>query len=240
MEWAEGTGHTLDEAQQDALAQLGASADEVDFEVLARPGALGGIFGRAEFRVRAILRDAQEREAVAQAEAEASAAGAAEAEAASEPGEMPHRELAEAARDLLQRMVDLMGVEGTVEIAEATPDEVLLNVEGEDMGLLIGRHGATLDAIQLVLAIAANRMADDGARVIVDAENYRARHRAMIEARARKLAEEAKESGREVVVPDLKAYERRLMHMVLKSDPEIETYSEGDGDDRVLVISPKV
>jgi len=232
MEWAEGTGHTLDEAQQDALAQLGASADEVSFEVLARPGALGSIFGRAEFRVRAILRDAQE-----QAAAEATAETTADVEP---PVEMAHRELAEAARDLLQRMVDLMRVEGTVNIEECTEDEVLLNVEGDDMGLLIGRHGATLDAIQLVLAIAANRLVDDGARVIVDAENYRARHRAMIEARARKLAEEAKESGREVVVPDLKAYERRLMHMVLKSDPEIETYSEGDGDDRVLVISPKV
>lgn len=235
MEWAEGTGHTLDEAQQDALAQLGASADEVSFEVLARPGALGSIFGRAEFRVRAILRDAAEQAALAEAEEAAVTA----AEPPEEPAEMPHRELAEAARDLLQRMVDLMGVEGTVKIEECTEDEVLLNVEGEDMGLLIGRHGATLDAIQLVVAIAANRIANDGARVIVDAEGYRARHRAMIEARARKLAEEAKESGREVVVPDLKPYERRLMHMVLKGDPEVETYSEGDGDDRVLVISPR-
>lgn len=237
MEWAEGTGHTLDEAQRNALAQLGVAADEVSFEVLARPGALGGIFGRAEYRVRAILRDAREREDAVNPEAEM--ADEAEPAATAEPGEMPHRELAEAARNLLQQMVDLMGVEGTVEIARATDDEVVLNVEGEDMGLLIGRHGSTLDAIQLVVAIAANRMVDDGARIIVDAENYRDRHRAMIEARARKLAAEAKETGREVVVPDLKAYERRLMHMVLKSDPDVETYSEGDGDDRVLVISPK-
>lgn len=236
MEWAEGTGPTLDEAQREALAQLGAAPDEVSFEVLARPGTLGGIFGRAEFRVRAILRNAEERAAAAQAE---EAAVAAASEPTPELAEAPHRELAEAARDLLQRMVDLMGVEGTVEIAETTEDEVRLNVEGEDIGLLIGRHGATLDAIQLIVAIAANRIANDGARVIVDTEGYRARHRAMVEARARNLAREAKASGREVVVPDLKPYERRLMHMVLKSDPEIETYSEGDGDERVLVISPK-
>lgn len=237
MEWAEGRGPTLDEAQREALAQLGATPDEVSFEVLARPGTLGGIFGRAEFRVRAVLRNAQERAAAAQAEA--AAVAAASEPAAPEPAEAPHRELAEAARDLLQRMVDLMGVAGTVEIAETTEDEVWLNVEGEDIGLLIGRHGATLDAIQLIVAIAANRIANDGARVIVDAEGYRARHRAMVEARARNLAKEAKASGREVVVPDLKPYERRLMHMVLKGDPEIETYSEGDGDERVLVISPR-
>ena len=236
MEWAEGTGPTLDKAQQAALAQLGAAADEVSFEVLSRPGALGGIFGRAEFRVRAILRDAAEQEAVAAEEA--AAVEAAEAPT-TEAGELPHRELAEAGRDLLQQMVDLMGVEGTVEIADADEDEVLLNVEGEDMGLLIGRHGATLDAIQLVVAIAANRTANDGARVIVDAEGYRQRHRQMVEERALKLAEEAVASGNEVVVPDLKPYERRLMHLALKDNPTVETYSEGEGDDRVLVISPK-
>jgi len=111
-------------------------------------------------------------------------------------------------------------------------------VEGDDLGLLIGRHGATLDAVQLIVAIGANREVNDGARVIVDAEGYRARHRQVIEGRAIKLAEEAVASGKEVVVPDLKAYERRLMHLTLKDNPTVETYSEGEGADRVLVISP--
>ncbi len=235
MEWAEGTGKTLEEAQQDALQQLGASADEVQFEVLQRPGALGSIFGRAEFRVRAILEDRLEQQ-----EEPGEPVAIEEPPAEAEPQEVPHRDLAETARELLQQMVDLMGVEGTVQIAECTDEEVRLNVEGDDMGLLIGRHGATLDAVQLVIAIVANRRVDAGARVIVDAEDYRARHQAMIESRAHKLAEEAKETGKEVVVPDLKAYERRLMHMALKSDPEVETYSEGEGNDRVLVISPIV
>ncbi len=239
MEWAEGTGQTLEEAQENALAQLGASADEVRFEVLSRPGALSGIFGRAQYRVRAILEEPTERE---EAEAqEAAPATAQERETDEDSAEdLPHRELAEEARALLQQMVDLMGLEGVVEIAECTEEEVRLNVEGADMGLLIGRHGATLDAVQLIVAIAANRKVDDGARIIVDAENYRARHQAMIEGRAHKLAQEAKETGKEVVVPNLKAYERRLMHLALKNDPEVETYSEGEGDDRVLVISPLV
>lgn len=150
----------------------------------------------------------------------------------------PHQDLAEAGRDLLQRMVDLMDVDGAVVIEECSDDEVRLNVEGEDMGLLIGRHGATLDAIQLIVAIGANREVEEGARVIVDAENYRERHKQVIEGRAVTLAEEAIETGREVVVPNLKAYERRLMHLALKENPDVETYSEGEGQDRVLVISP--
>lgn len=239
MEWAEGTGQTLEEAQENALAQLGASADEVRFEVLSRPGALSGIFGRGEYRVRAILEEPTDREEDVTQEPVPESAQESTADEVG-VGDMPHRELAEAARALLQQMVDLMGLEGVVEIAQCTEEEVRLNVEGEDMGLLIGRHGATLDAVQLIVAIAANRKVDDGARIIVDAENYRARHQAMIEARAHKLAQEAKETGKEVVVPNLRAYERRLMHLALKSDPEVETYSEGEGEDRVLVISPLV
>ncbi len=243
MEWAEGRGTTLEEAQQNAAAQLGVSTDEVSFEVLSRPGALGSIFGRAEFRVRAILEEAVERgeEPTEEPAAEGpEAAAEAEAEVAEGAGPMQHAELAEAARDMLQQMIDLMGLEGVAHIADISEDEVRLNVEGEDMGLLIGRHGATLDAVQLVVAIVANRRVDDGARIIVDAEDYRERHQQMIEQRAHKLAEEAKQTGREVVVPDLKAYERRIMHLALKEDPEVETYSEGEGDERVLVISPVI
>ena len=236
MEWAEGTGSTLETAQQNAVAQLGVSADEVTFEVLSRPGTLGSIFGRAEFRVRAIL--AEPVEHGEEAADQPVAAVEAVAQVAPPAGPMLHAGLAEAAREMLQQMVDLMGLEGVAHIAESTEDEVRLNVEGEDMGLLIGRHGATLDAVQLVVAIVANRRVDDGARIIVDAEDYRERHQQMIEQRAHTLAEEAKQTGKEIVVPDLKAYERRIMHLALRDDPEVETYSEGEGDDRVLVISP--
>ncbi len=221
MQQAEGTGKTLEEAQQDALSQLGASEDEVEFEVLKRPGAFSGILGGAVYRVRATLKESEPTQV-------------------EEPpaDEVPHQDLAEAGHELLQQMVDLMGIEGEVHIEDCSEDEVVLNVEGEDMGLLIGRHGATLDAVQLIVAIGANRQVEEGARVIVDAEDYRARHKAMIESQARTLADEARANDKEVVVPDLKAYERRLMHLELKDDPDVETYSEGEGDDRVLVISP--
>ena len=236
MRSAEGTGKTLEEAKQAALQELGATAEEVDFEVIQRPGALLGIFGRAGYRVRAVIREEGAEPAVEEA---AERPEQPVAEPAAPRGPIPHQDLAEVAQDLLQKMLDHMGIEGTAEIVGCTEDEVQLNVTGENMGLLIGRHGATLDAVQLIVAIAANRRVEDGARIIVDAEDYRARHREMFEAKAHKHAEEAKRSGKEVVVPNLKAYERRVMHLALREDPGVATYSEGEGDDRVFVISPR-
>ncbi|MBD3291998.1 MAG: KH domain-containing protein [Armatimonadia bacterium] len=232
MEWAEGTGKTLEQAQEDALQQLGASADEVEFEVLRDARGLRGILGSAPFRVRAVRIQASEPSETPDEEPKQ------DMDSDHDRSGLPHQDLAEAGRDLLQRMVDLMDLDGEIVIEECTEDEVRLNVEGDDMGLLIGRHGATLDAIQLIVAIGATRDVEEGARVIVDAENYRSRHKQVIEGRALKLAAEAADSGREIVVPNLKAYERRLMHLVLKDDPAVETYSEGEGVDRVLVISP--
>mgnify|MGYP000894020040 CR=1 FL=1 len=235
---AEGAGKTLEAAQQDALQQLGVPADQVEFVVLERSGALAGLLGRTQFRVRATRIGATDAGAVRRddhREEPTRDMGATE----DRSGSTLHEELAEAGRELLQQMVDLMGIDGQVVIASADEEEVVLNVEGDDGGLLIGRHGATLDAVQLIVAIGANRKVPHGARVIVDAEGYRDRHRQMVEERALKLAEEAVASGNEVVVPDLKPYERRLMHLALKDNPTVETYSEGEGDDRVLVISPK-
>lgn len=230
MQWAEGTGKTLEEARRHALQQLGVPEDQVTFEVLERPGALGGLLGRAQFKVRAMT---SADEATASAPVEE---GTAPAPPSPTP---PHTELAEIARELLQKMVTLMGSNGRVVVGPCTEEEVVLTIEGDDVGLLIGRHGATLDAIQLIVAIAANRQVDCGARIIVDAEGYRERHRQMLEAKARQHAAEAKATGREVVIRDLKSYERRYIHMVLKDDPDVETYSEGEGDNRVLVISPR-
>lgn len=244
MQRAEGTGKTLEEAQQNALEQLGVPADQVTFEVLERPGTLGGIFGRATYTVLATVEQPEDPDPEPGDDVEPGTEEApeiAESEVADDEApdrDAPHYRVATAGRDLLQQMVDLMGIQGEVQIESCTEEEVLLNVEGEDMGLLIGRHGVTLDAVQLIVAIGANREVQDGARVIVDAEGYRARHQEMIVSRARKLAADAIEHGREVVVPDLKPYERRLMHMALKDEPTVETYSEGDGDDRVLIISP--
>lgn len=149
------------------------------------------------------------------------------------------QQVADRARELTDNMARMMGVENLeVEITGVDEDEVRLDIKGENLGLLIGHHGETIDAMQLIVAIGANKPFDDGARVILDAENYRARHREMLEEMAADYAKAVKDRGEEAVIPDLKAYERRIMHLTLVDDPDVETYSEGEGSDRHLVISP--
>lgn len=147
--------------------------------------------------------------------------------------------IAEKAREFVADTTRLMGLNTEVVTSESEEGEITLEIKGDGLGLLIGRHGATLDALQMLAAVVANPAHDPGARIIVDAENYRERRREMLRKMALQQAEKAKESQQEVVIPDLKAFERRIIHLALKDDPEVETYSEGEGEDRCIVISPR-
>jgi spoIIIJ-associated protein len=149
------------------------------------------------------------------------------------------QQIAEQARQLTVELVTLMGIgEAEVELVGTSDREISLEISAHNAGMLIGRHGETLDALQLIVAIGANKGFREGARIVLDTEGYRNRHVKMLEDMARSYASKVKERGQELVVEDLKAYERRIIHMTLRDEPDVETYSEGDGTDRVLVISP--
>jgi spoIIIJ-associated protein len=147
--------------------------------------------------------------------------------------------LAERAEKALSDIVSLMGYDASVASNGVHDQTVELVIEGPDAPSLVGKHGATLDALQLLLAVITNRGIADGMRVTIDADGYRERRRQLLEKMARAHAEQAKETGKEIVITDLKAHERRIVHLTLKDDLEVETYSEGMGDDRQLVISPR-
>ncbi len=111
--------------------------------------------------------------------------------------------------------------------------------DDDSLGLLIGQEGNTLDALQLIVAIGANKGIEDGCRVILDTSGgYRERQREDLCHQAHQAAEEAQSTGREVVMSDLKSYERRIVHTELADEPGVETYSEGEGRYRRLVIAP--
>ncbi|MHB8994227.1 MAG: RNA-binding cell elongation regulator Jag/EloR [Armatimonadota bacterium] len=237
MDSAQASGKTLEDARAAALAELGASEDEVTFEVIEEPRKLLGFIGNAGDYVVKATRLAAAETAVAEAPiAAAESADATEAEGA--PVEV-EQVIAGRAREFVAESTRLMGLETEVVVTEIVPGEVSLEIRGEGLGLLIGRHGATLDALQMLAGVVANSGYQAGARIIVDAENYRERRREMLRKMAVQQAEKAKESQQEVVIPDLKAFERRIVHLALVDDPEIETYSEGEGDDRCIVISPR-
>lgn len=156
---------------------------------------------------------------------------------ASGSAELPD-EPAERVRTLIERVVTTMGVEGRVEVGE-TPEEIRVHVHGEDVGLLIGKHGSTIDALQH-LAIRAAYQNERSARkaVIVDAAGYRERREAALKRAADQAVADALEYGRAVELEPMGAYERRTVHTYLRDRTEIQTHSEGDEPDRRLVVTP--
>lgn len=245
MTSVEVTGRTLEEAKAAALEQLQATEDEVVFEVIEQPRRLVGFLGAVgDFRVRATRTEAPTTlPDGGEAQPETSTAEETVFPAVPAAGSSllsPEQQAAAVrAQEFLAETTRLMGLETDVLIRDGEPGEIILEITGPSLGLLIGRHGATLDALQLLAAVVANSGGDCGARIIVDAQNYRARRKDMLRKMAFFHAEKAKRRGQEVVIPDLKPFERRIIHLALRDDPAVETYSEGEGDDRCLVISPR-
>lgn len=147
-------------------------------------------------------------------------------------------EPAERVRELIESVLDELDLEGEVEIEESA-HEIVAEVEGdEDYGLLIGRRGQTIDALQLLCYQAAFLGYRDRKRVIVDAAGYRERRREVLTARANAAAEQALRGGRTVEMEAMSAQERRVIHEHLKDRSGVDTYSEGDEPRRCVVVAP--
>src|SRR6478672_9752251 len=136
----------------------------------------------------------------------------------------------ERVRAVLERIVDELDVDGSVEVSEE--EEIIGRVDGEDLGLLIGRRGQTIDAVQLLCYRAAFQGRPDRKRVTVDAAGYRERRRDAVERQADRAAERALKSGNEIELEPMTPSERRVVHQHLKERAGIETFSEGDEPER--------
>ncbi len=143
-------------------------------------------------------------------------------------------------RLVVERVLEQLELEGTVEIVE--DDEVITaSVEGEDdFGLLIGRRGQTIDALQLLCFQAAFQGIRERKRVVLDAAGYRARREEVISERADRAAEKAISTGDEIELDPMTARERRIVHEHLKERTEVETFSAGDEPQRRVVVAPLV
>ena len=211
---AEGEGATLGEAKWEAMKQLehrfpGVTADCVEFEVLAEPGTGDPARVRAEVDLEA-WREAAER--------------------------LPD-EPAERVRAIVTRVVGALGLRATVDMSE-TDEEIRATVNGDDLGLLIGKRGVTIDSLQHLVYRAAFRGRDERKQVTVDAAGYRERREAALHRMADRAAAEALRDDRPVELEPMRAGERKVVHTYLSERNDIETHSEGDEPDRRLVISP--
>jgi spoIIIJ-associated protein len=218
----EATGETVGEAKWSALRELerlapGIDRDAVRFQVVSEGerGLLG--VGYTPARVVATAERPEERGAQAPP---------AEGEAA-------------VAQELLERVVGALGLDARVDVTEGD-EEVVATVTGGDLGVLIGRHGQMIDALQyLANAMAHRSVGDERRRIVVDAAGYRARRSATLETLARRCAEQASATGHRVELEPMSAVERRLVHEALKDDPEVETASEGVEPNRYVVVLPR-
>jgi spoIIIJ-associated protein len=160
------------------------------------------------------------------------------AEHADDGGDELPDEPAERVRIVVERVVDQMGLDGDVEVEE-TDEEIRAQVHGDDVGLLIGKHGSTIDALQhLVIRIAYLDQTGDRKAVIVDAAGYRGRREAALRRAADQAVADALEYGRAVELEPMGAYERRTVHTYLRDRTDVQTHSEGDEPERRLVVTP--
>mgnify|MGYP000324206003 CR=1 FL=1 len=142
-------------------------------------------------------------------------------------------------RELVERIAREIGVQCAVEIEESD-EAIRVLCEGNELGMLIGRHGQTIDAIQyLANAILFRGRYEERKPVVVDAAGYRDRRQATLDALALRMAEQAAATGQRVELEPMTAVERKIVHEKLKDDPEVETSSEGTEPNRFVVIYPR-
>ncbi len=221
---AEATGETVGEAKWAALRELerrhpGLDKAAVQFEVVAEGerGILG--VGYEPARVVAHL-----------------PAEAAEAAAAAAPDEGGQ---AAGARALVAQIVSTLGIDADV-AAREEPESIVVTCSGPDVGLLIGRHGQTIDAIQYLLnAVGWRTYGEERREVVVDAADYRARRQATLEALALRVAERVRESGEAEELEPMTAVERKVVHLRLKDVSGVDTSSEGTEPNRYVVVLPE-
>jgi spoIIIJ-associated protein len=141
--------------------------------------------------------------------------------------------------DLLTHIVEGLGLEATVEVTTEPDGGLIGTLQGEDLGIFIGRHGQTIDAVQhLAQRILLADPTVERRRVVVDAEGYRARRREALEKQADQAAIDAEQYGRSVALDAMTASERKHVHEYLRERGGVDTHSEGDEPERHLVVSP--
>jgi spoIIIJ-associated protein len=216
MPEVERSAGSVEEAIEAALTELGASEQEVDVEIVQEPrgGFLG--LGGQEAVVKVRLK---------QAGPEA-------------PSEDELDEQADVAADLVEHLLDLIGVPGDAELnfVDGTMYVDVWGEEADTMGLLIGRHGQTLDALQEIVRGTVQRKLDTRCRVIVDVEDYRKRRRSQLVSRAKSMAARVRKTGRPERLEAMNAYERKIVHDALGEVGGVETVSEGEDPERRVVI----
>lgn len=258
MTFVEKNGKSVEEAVAEALKELNITAEQADVVVLeeGRKGIFG--IGRKDAKVRVTVKEAavvtetvvyeQQETIVAVTEQEepqieeaAAAEEQEEAPAVREPKKFVVNDEAVAkAKEFLQKIFGAMKIDVAMEkFINKNDGSVTFKLHGSDMGILIGKHGQTLDSLQYLTNLVANKNSAERVRVIIDVEDYRDRRVETLTRLASRLAEKVKRTGERVALEPMNPHERKIIHMALQGDRRVTTLSEGDEPHRHVVIELK-
>lgn len=148
--------------------------------------------------------------------------------------------IADTAIEALQSILKYFDVgEVTIDEYDGDEGELILDITGDDLAILIGRHGKTLDAVQLIVSTITTHKLGFRYPIVVDVEGYKSRQRQKLESIARNAAKKAAQQHRSVKLRPMTPYERRIVHVALRDDPRVDTASEGEGSARHVVVIPQ-
>lgn len=265
----ETTGKTINEAIQAAATQLGVTESELAVEVLETPTKkFFGLLGETPAKIRATVKvtespvqpeePAPVKEPVAEvAEPTVEPAEPAEPveESAEEPAEnfepilepspvdtpepFDREQIVTNAENFMQEVFAAMGLEVKIEVSAEAEDAYIFDLKGKNLGMLIGRRGQALDALQYVLNLAINRkLGDEKIHFTLDVENYRRRREETLTKLARSVAERAIKTRKEVRLEPMNRHERKIIHTVLQENDRVETHSTGEEPYRYVIVTP--
>ena len=265
-EWIEISAKTVDDAINEGLARLGTTSDKMEVDVIERESSgFLGLFGKHDAKVRVRLKEIKpapvvEKKVVKDTKP-ASVRNNVETKTEEKPvvdiQRKPKKKFDEiekiepvsadrqekAKTDAIKFLTDVfkaMKLEAVVNVEfDVAENELSIDVKAEDMGVLIGKRGQTLDSLQYIVSLAINKDSNEYVKVKLDSENYRIRRKETLENLAKNIASKVKRTGRQVSLEPMNSFERRIIHSALQGDPDCETFSEGNDPYRKVVVKPK-
>jgi len=265
-EWIEISAKTVDDAINEGLARLGTTSDKMEVDVIERESSgFLGLFGKHDAKVRVRLKEIKPapvvEKKVVKDNKPASVRNNVETKTEEKPvvdiQRKPKKKFDEiekiepvsadrqekAKTDAIKFLTDVfkaMKLEASINVEfDAAENELSIHVKAEDMGVLIGKRGQTLDSLQYIVSLAINKDSNEYVKVKLDSENYRIRRKETLENLAKNIASKVKRTGRQVSLEPMNSFERRIIHSALQGDSDCETFSEGNDPYRKVVVKPK-
>lgn len=237
MDYIEVTGKTVDDAITEACQKLMVTSDRLDYEVIEKGtnGFLG--FAAKPALIKARVLDEKAKKEKAEKEEKAKAEEVKPAEKKKEKkAEVKTSEETPDPKEFLNKVFEAMDMKVDIAV-EKTEEEINIELSGDEMGVLIGKRGQTLDALQYLTSLVVNKGSSSYTRVKVDTENYRLRRKETLENLAKNIAYKVKRTKRPVTLEPMNPYERRVIHSALQNDKYVSTHSEGEEPYRKVVIT---